>query len=416
MPSRAEASPAGIRSAALLGAAALLAIYSGWRLLTLGAANHVVAESPAEAQDWRQGFAEGVMLQEERRLRSPGAQPGSDDLVLTALRTQPLRPLGYRLLARHADLRGEHARTAILYGIAANRGPRDLPSVAWVAVHDLRLGNYRAALAKYDQMLRVQPELSLALNPTLMAIAADPASQEEMIRLLRRHPPWRSEFLGRFLRQAPDSRAIFSLMEGLRRPPADLERQEIDWWVARLAATRQWGPAYLTWVQSLSPEASQRIGNVYNGGFEIEPSQGGFDWRFRNVAGARISRAPILGAQGTFALRVEFEGRRVPFAHVQQLLALAPGRYRLRGRVKLDDLRSERGLVWSLRCAEGGGSIGETEPMTGRREWRDFEASFTVPERDCGGQLLVLRVPSRIPAEQRIGGVAWFDALSIKSD
>jgi len=37
-----------------------------------------------------------------------------------------------------------------------------------------------------------------------------------------------------------------------------------------------------------------------------------------------------------------------------------------------------------------------------------------VPASGCAGQWLSLRLPARIPAEQRIGGSAWFDELSVK--
>jgi hypothetical protein len=53
--------------------------------------------------------------------------------------------------------------------------------------------------------------------------------------------------------------------------------------------------------------------------------------------------------------------------------------------------------------------------MSGRRPWKEFEVPFDVPEEDCGGQWLVLAIPARIPAEQRVGGVAWFDDISIRA-
>ena len=101
--------------------------------------------------------------------------------------------------------------------------------------------------------------------------------------------------------------------------------------------------------------------------------------------------------------------------HQWQMLALAPGNYRLNGRVRLDDLRSDRGLVWTLSCAEDGRQLAETEPMSGHTAWRSFSLDFAVPAEACGGQWLTLRVPARIAAEQRIGGVAWFDDLKINA-
>jgi hypothetical protein len=205
------------------------------------------------------------------------------------------------------------------------------------------------------------------------------------------------------------------LFERLRRSPDGLSDRELSIWLDRLIKNRQWSRAYLSWVESLSPTAGKRIGNVYNGGFELEPSQLGFDWRFSAVSGARVSRSQVSGSAGQFALRVDFEDRRVPYHHVRQLLALAPGTYRLQGRDRTDDLRGERGLVWTLSCAETGRVIGETEPFKGRHDWKNFEVDLAVPAENCGGQWLILRVPARIPAEQRLGGVAWFDDLSIRS-
>ncbi len=302
-----------------------------------------------------------------------------------------------------------------LYTLAAARGPRDLPSLGWLANQALAKGDNARAIGYLDQMLRVQPELSKRLYPPLLSLSVRPSAQESMAKVLVRDPPWRADFVPQLIQQSPDSASVFGLMEMLRKSPEGLTEPELTAWLDRLIKERQWGTAYLIWVSSLAPETRQQIGNIYNGSFELEPRQLGFDWRFGRVPGARLSRTQVSGADGRLALRVAFEDRRVPFQHVRQLLALAPGNYRLRGRVRLDELRSERGLVWTLTCAEDGRAIVETDPMSGRNGWREFTLDLVVPVIDCGGQWLTLRVPARIPAEQRIGGVAWFDDLSIET-
>ena len=194
----------------------------------------------------------------------------------------------------------------------------------------------------------------------------------------------------------------------------ELTRNELDGWLDRLIAEHRWGPAYLTWVASLDPAQRDSIGNVFNGSFETEPLPMGFDWRFGRAPGARISREQVTGASGSLALHVAFEDRRIPFQDVRQLLALAPGGYRFSGRSRLDQLRTERGLIWRLTCAEDNRVIAETEPFAGNHGWRAFEQSVTVPADNCGAQWLTLLLPARIPAEQRIGGAAWFDALEME--
>jgi hypothetical protein len=98
---------------------------------------------------------------------------------------------------------------------------------------------------------------------------------------------------------------------------------------------------------------------------------------------------------------------------VQQTLALPPGTYRLLGRVRLDDLSNDRGLKWSVQCSSRNRLIGETQKFSGRSEWIDFSTTFEVPTEVCPSQVLRLRLDARVPAEQWIGGRAWFDKLRI---
>jgi hypothetical protein len=202
-------------------------------------------------------------------------------------------------------------------------------------------------------------------------------------------------------------------MTALGQSRGGLSEAELSAWLDRLGRDSHWGEAYLTWVAALPPAQQSELGNVFNGGFEHEPSNSGFDWRFEPVAGAYMERLATAGAGGELALRVSFDDRRVPFRHVRQLLALPPGRYRLSGRTRAEGLRSERGLVWSVLCADSNKAVASGPPVTGHTPWRPFSLAFELPAGSCGGQWLELGVPARIAAEQRIGGRAWFDDLRI---
>jgi hypothetical protein len=398
-----------------LGLAALLLAWVAWRVLTLGLADHLAKTDPGAALVWRAGQPEAQFRRGENQVRSGDTAAGHTAAARAAIRSAPLDGRGYRLLARQAETSGNLTAATTLYTLAAFRGPRDLPSLGWLTEHALARGDHARALTHIDRILRVQPELGTQLYPVLMALSAQEPVQGDVAKILLEGPPWRAGFVVQMIQKSPDSTQLFGLIERLRRSPAGLSERELSAWLDRLVRDRHWATAYLTWVNSLPPEYRARIGNVYNGSFELQPSNSGFDWRLLRVSGARVSRSQVTGAGGSLALQVAFEDRRVPFQHVRQLLALAPGTYRLQGRVRLDDLRSERGLVWTLTCAEDGRLISETEPMSGRGGWRTFELDLVVPSTDCGGQWLTLRVPARIAAEQRIGGVAWFDDLQIAS-
>jgi tetratricopeptide (TPR) repeat protein len=396
-----------------LGLTVLLA-FVAWRVLSLGLADHLSRQNPDAALAWR-GTHPEAQLRRIEQVVEDAPKIEQNGAARAAIRSAPLDGRGYRMLAQQAELRGNLPNAAALYSLAAIRSPRDLPSQRWLTKYALGQQDYASALRHIDQMLRVQPQLHQFLYRLLVALAALPEAQADIADLLLREPPWRAEFMPQLTGRSPDSGVLFGLMERLRRSPSGLSDAELSAWIDRLAYDRQWGAAYLIWAQSLSPDAGQRIGNVFNGSFEREPSNSGFDWRVVPIPGAQVSRVQVTGADSQLALRIAFEDRRVPFQNVRQLLALAPGSYRLEGRVRLDDLRSERGLVWTLTCAEDKRPIAETEPISGRRSWGGFVLDFAVPATDCGGQWLTLRIPARIPAERRVGGVAWFDDLKIQA-
>lgn len=404
----------GVKANRRHGLVSLLALallgWVAWRVFSLGMADRLADIDPGIALGWRPQHAQALLGAAQDAARDKSEPTRAAALARKALRANPLLGLPYRVLA---ELAATPAEAEGLYAQAAARAPRDIPSLGWLADRALVAGKYSDALQLVDQILRVQPELMGRLFPALATIAAVPAAQPAMAALLRKSPPWRAEFLIGLARQAPDFAHTAGVIALLRKPGMGLTEAELAAWIDRLASEKQWGAAYVIWVNQLPPEKRRIIGNVYNGGFEATPTHAGFDWRFERVPGAHVDLAASDGIGGAQALRVAFEPRRVPFRHVRQLMALPPGHYSLEGRVRLDGLQTERGLVWTVACAESGKELANTEPLSGSRPWRPFRVDFVVPNSSCGGQWLTLRVPARIPAEQRIGGTAWFDDLRV---
>lgn len=390
--------------------ALLLLAWIAWRVVTLGIADHLARRDPLAALSWRPRHPEAA-LAAARELAGPaGDRARAEELARESLRSYPLLGGGYRILA---ELASEPERAGSLYRVAAARAPRDIRSLAWLSDRALVAGDYRGAMELIDQILRVEPELFGRLFPALTRIAGVPAARHALAAVLREAPPWRVQFLVRMARHTPDLAAVGSVVELLREGSIGLAEPELNAWLERLIAERQWSAAYFTWVHQLPAEYRNRIGNVYDGGFERIPTNRGFDWRFERVAGARMDLAAIEGMGGRQALRVAFEPRRVPFRHVRQLMALPPGKYRLQGRARPQALETERGLVWTVACAEGWTELAGSEPFSGTRPWREFAVDFEVPAPGCGAQWLTLRIPARIPAEQRIAGTAWFDDMQV---
>lgn len=386
--------------------------FAAWRVASLGLADHYAETQPERALFWRSHHPVALLRAAEAAARDPARADEAADLARRALHADPLDGRPYRVLAQLALARGDETHAAELFTVAARRAPRDLPAHLWLLDHHLRNGRVAQALPHLDTPLRVYPGLFGRFEPLLLELAGAAPLHAPLADTLASQPPWRAGFLRLVASKAGDIDAVAPLFEAVRRTEGGLAANELGPWLDRLVREGRVGQAYLLWAANLPPERQTRLGNVFNGGFELEPEAAGFDWRFGRVAGARISRLGGPGVGGRVALRVAFEDRRVPFSHVRQMLALPPGEYELSLRARADSLRTERGLVWEISCVAGGGPLASTPPLRGHGDWRTLAVAFTVPE-GCEGQWLALRLPARIPAEQRIGGRAWFDDLKI---
>lgn len=386
----------------------------GWRALTLGLADHWATSDPARALAWRPDHPEALVNLATQRATEDGGLDEAEALARRALSAHPLDGRGHRVLGQVALARGDADAAFAHFQRAARLAPRDAATAAFLADWHLGRGEFAPALVQIDRLLRAHPQAMREVQPLFPALAQAPEAHAAFVAALAAAPPWRGAAVMAALRaKDTDLDVLAAFMEQLRRAPGGLAPAELEAWVERLGRDGRWGSAYLVWASQLPPERLAVLGNVFDGGFELPPGPGGFDWRFGRVSGARIDRLPTPGATGQVALRVAFEERRVPFAHVRQRLALAPGRYRLVLRAKPEHLRTERGLVWTVACADGK-ALADTPPLTGHGEWRELAADVEIPPQGCGGQWLTLRLPARIPAEQRIGGRAWFDDLAIR--
>lgn len=361
----------------------------------------------------RNRFVRAQWLQQAETALEQGELEQAQSLARAALNQSPLRGRAYRVLAQAAEKAGDEAQAAQLHALAVRFQSRDLPSRQWLAARALASADIATALEHYDHMLRIRPALAEAIFPLLTAFV-DQGLAPALVPVLAADPPWRGGFLARVAQDANGSERLHALFLPLAKAPVPLTERERTAYLERLLRDQRFTEAYLAWVGFLPASQQEQIGNIFDGGFEQPPEDAGFGWRVGRADGARIARVFTPGAGGERALWVSFGNRRVPFAHVRQLLALGPGRYRFQGRARLDDLRNERGLRWRLHCAQGDQqTLAETERLHGNQPWQPFQTEFKVPAEACQGQWLKLELTARIPAEQRISGSAWYDDLRI---
>lgn len=336
----------------------------------------------------------------------------AQELATRSLLGSPLKAEALRVVGLAADQDGEADRARAILTEVARLQPRDLRAQAWLFQDRLRAGDYAAALAHLDAILRVRPHLLNDIMPVLASFAADPSAFPALADYLAGNPPWRRSFLARLPAEATDAVALNPFYALLQTGPSPPEDGELAAYLDRLIAVGEVDRAYLAWVGSLPADRRDRISALYNGHFDYPPSGLPFDWRLSPVKGADAGIART-GDGGENALRVRFFNTRVPFQHVVHLLTLAPGNYRVQGQVRADDLQTPRGLQWAVSC--GRSEVGASDLFAGSMPWTDFQFDVAIPATEsCSAQELRLRVAWRVASEQQAAGEIWFDNLRIE--
>lgn len=196
-----------------------------------------------------------------------------------------------------------------------------------------------------------------------------------------------------------------------------LQAEERAIYIATLRREGLIDEAYLHWVNGLDKEALLRLGYLFDGGFNLPfDNSPGFGWQAKIApqTGIIISRSETFGSSDDASLRVSFSGKRVRFRHVSQELALPPGGFRVRGRVRPDQLEGRIGVGLVFRCTLGTSMPAvQSEPWLGTGEWREFWFDVSVPP-ECRGQQLRLESLGQREVDHELRGTLWLDDLQIE--
>ncbi|MBI5644140.1 MAG: carbohydrate binding domain-containing protein [Deltaproteobacteria bacterium] len=154
---------------------------------------------------------------------------------------------------------------------------------------------------------------------------------------------------------------------------------------------------------------------VWNGGFEEDISNQGFDWRMEGVEGADADVDDRVSFKGKRSLRIEFDGKHnVAFYHAYQMVPLEPGtEYTLSAGMKTEDITTNSGIFIRLEGINGCNLSMRTETLIGTNAWKELKVGFTTPP-DCTGGVVVLRRLRSEKLDNLIAGRAWVDEVRLE--
>ena len=382
----------------------------GWLIVRMALVDQLVQSDPAAALRIDPNNARALVAAAEGDLEAkPARLDAAWTKLATAAKVDPLNAEIFSDLAQIASARGDTGLADALFALAAQRSRRLLAPEIWRLNRAVKAQDYDTAWNALDAILRTQPgDVGAAVIQSVSGLASTPAAQASLVRLLASNPPWRASFL-MTLSQSPATIEapvrLLALLTHTAAPPSDDEIRAVT---QGLIASGDYPRAFNGWVQLLPANRLAALGDIYNGRFAKDGGDVAFNWTVAPDAQGLASLG--AGEDGT-GLRVTPIDRATPF--VRELLVLPEGRYDLKGKVRVADATSpqDEGLVWSLRCAEGGQVVARSNPLKAADGWSGFSFGFVVPPSQCQGQWLELTRPGSLASTD--GAPVWFSDFSI---
>lgn len=306
-------------------------------------------------------------------------------------------------------LQGASAQDALL-DAASRVAPNNVNVMRWRAARALERGATEEGVALLVQLVRHRN------NNEAITILAQIVATGQGLPLLRPHIPSARQWLPSVLNalgplKLQGGQALPLVAEALEKGelPDDARRA----YMRSLKAGGQWFDAHGLWLV----QHKNVVPLLYNGSFDQAIEADGFDWEIPTVV---RSRAGVLVGQPAVArrghiLQFDFLGRGLPTPLATQHVFAPPGKYRLRGEYMASKLRSEGGLVWSVRCTSGRREVLAQSPALADSGgvWKPFELAFTIPE-SCGAVARIQLDPAAsFESAAGLKGTVGFDNFSL---
>lgn len=388
-----------------------LGVFLAWQIVAVAFANRLADTAPQEALRWRPHHARALARLSETLSADAirdNALERPEHLARAALTSSPLQVTALRVLAWMADARGDHRRALSLMTLAGQRSQRDVASHLWLFRDRLAAGDYEAAYAHGDALMRHPATQARAARAMALSAGPDPKATQALIRRLAYGPPWRISLI-EDLADVQDPALVLSILLDLKATAHGVTADESAVFARKLVADGDPQQAYLAWLLLLPEGGYGDLGNVYDGGFEGLPGKGPFVWDFDRQGMAVIQEAPYRDGKA-LSVRHTTPTKSV---HAWQLLVLPAGRYRLSVDGFLEEANSGGRLWWRLGCAKGGAELAELELVGAAGKWRPLSTSFETPASGCVSQTLELMGQTEAPGDLVWG---WFDRLRIEPE
>jgi pentatricopeptide repeat protein len=190
-----------------------------------------------------------------------------------------------------------------------------------------------------------------------------------------------------------------------------------------LLGIRRGDDARQVWREALSASGNRNevrtdgaiaANEVFNGGFEFDPVNGGLDWHVDVTPGAASDYDTSALHSGRRALRLRFGGtHNISYQGVWQIVPLDPGRsYRFEGYIRTSGITTDSGVRFMIVFSGADQAPIILDNFTGDHPWTAQTAEFTLAAGVYQAKIIIYR-PSSQKFDNKLAGTAWVDDVSI---
>jgi len=335
----------------------------------------------------------------------------------------PLSSLYWSNLGSACESSGDRACADAAFERLLSLDPM-MPRSYWVvANHYLRTDRPQEALAEFRRLLELGPDSGYAERTFQLCLQAvnDPDAVFRQVLAGRKDPKLGLDYVDYLSRNGqPDAAYRVWALTVANAPPFPLALAKP--YLERLLDLHQYPEALTVWedLERLGvvkrPAKEDPDNLVFNGGFEQDPLNAGFDWHSAEASFLSFDFADPGAHQGNRCLRLNFTVKRnETYQPVYQLVPVVSGQaYQLAAYVRSEDITSDSGPRLHVFDPMHSESLDvSTETAVRTTPWHPVNLSFQAGPDTRFVVVSVWRPRSRaFPPE--ISGSFWLDEVSLK--
>jgi len=178
--------------------------------------------------------------------------------------------------------------------------------------------------------------------------------------------------------------------------------------------------AQQAWRQALKAanwpvDRSEGDSLVFNGGFENDVANGGFDWRESPVSGARFAIDDQIAHSGSRSMRVEFDGTaNLDFRNLFQYVPVQPKTYyHFSANARTKEISTASGIRFEIFDPRHPSEVQILTPnMIGTNPWTPVQTDFETGADTDLLEITVRRVPEW-RFDNKLSGKVWIDDVAL---